>query len=55
MRDKLKDFEIQKQQLQGLAKKLLQTEDFNSQMKAMNMNLQESLTESQRQKNEVLK
>lgn len=55
MREKMREFDLQKQQLQGLAKKLLQTEDYNAQMKAMNIHLQDTLSETQKQRNEVIK
>ena len=51
----MKEFELQKQQLQGLAKKLLQTEEYNAQLKAMNIHLQDTLSETQRQRTEVIK
>ena len=50
----MNQFDLQKKQLQGLAKKLLQTEDYNAQIKAMNIHLQDTLSETQRQKNEVV-
>ena len=55
MREKMKEFDLQKQQLKGLATKLLQTEEFHAQIKAMNMHLQDTLSMAQKQKNEVRK